>query len=226
MNHSSTGFKMYQSLVGAFVLLANAGLGDVAKAEAVVPFDKSWKEQGFFRFFTNDYALRGTQLDVLSDGTVSLLWRPVDEVVRNARSANWTWQVQEGVVPTDLTVKGNDDRNLSVYFVFVDPDRIEALKGRNARRILRENSARALVYVWGGVHQPGSILPSPYSPRLRTKVLRPVEPGLFSESVDLDGDYRAAFGSAPGALVGLAVSADSDDTNGRIVASIANLKLN
>ncbi|MBT8410612.1 MAG: DUF3047 domain-containing protein, partial [Octadecabacter sp.] len=32
-----------------------------------------------------------------------------------------------------------------------------------------------------------------------------------------------AFGGAPGALVGIAVSADSDDTNSAIRASVSNL---
>ena len=195
-------------------------------AEVAVPFDNSWREQGFLRLFTNDYSLRGSQLDVLSDGTVSLLWRPANEAMRSASSAEWVWRVREGVDPTDLTVKGNDDRNLSVYFVFVDSDRLEALQGRSARRVLSEDSARALIYVWGGEHEVGSMLPSPYSPRLRTKVLRSVGPGQFRESVDLESDYRAAFGEAPGVLVGLAVSADSDDTNGRIIASIGDLTLN
>ena len=194
-------------------------------AETFVEFDGSWKEQGFLRLFTNDYVQRGRQLDVISDGTVSLLWRPVDQSERDAVEARWAWRVQEGVPATDLTVKGSDDRNLSVYFVFVDEARADALAGGNARRILREKSARALIYVWGGAHEVGAILPSPYSPRLRTKVLRASGSGEHRESVDLARDFRAAFGEDPGVLVGLAVSADSDDTDGRIVASVANLVL-
>ncbi|MGR3512356.1 MAG: DUF3047 domain-containing protein, partial [Paracoccaceae bacterium] len=45
------------------------------------------------------------------------------------------------------------------------------------------------------------------------------------EQVDLASDHRTAFGIEPGALIGLAVSADSDDTKGRIVASISDLQL-
>jgi len=41
--------------------------------------------------------------------------------------------------------------------------------------------------------------------------------------VDLARDHRRAFGSAPARLVGLAVSADSDDTDSRVVARIAGL---
>lgn len=196
-----------------------------AVASETVAFDGSWTEQGFLRLFSNDYVQRGRQLDVISDGTVSLLWRLVDRSQRSAEAASWAWRVREGVSATDLTVKGGDDRNLSVYFVFVDPDRADALAGRSARRILREESARALIYVWGGAHEVGSILPSPYSPRLRTKVLRTADVGEFKENVNLLQDFRKAFGAEPGALIGIAVSADSDDTNSRIVAAIADLHL-
>lgn len=205
-----------------FAMLACQASPGLAQA---IPFDGGWKEQGFLRLFSNDYILRGRQLDVISDGTVSLLWRPVDQANRSAMSASWAWRVREGVVPTDLTVKGGDDRNLSVYFVFVDPDRAPALTGRNARRILREDSVRALIYVWGGAHEIGSVLPSPYSPRLRTKILRATDTGQFRERVDLKRDFQVAFGAEPGVLVGLAISADSDDTDGQIVASIADLML-
>lgn len=200
-------------------------LPTIALASEAVTFDGSWKEQGFLRLFSNDYIQRGRQLDVVSDGTVSLLWRTVGQSHRSAEIASWAWRVREGVAATDLTIKGGDDRNLSVYFVFVDPNRADALANGSARRILREDSARALIYVWGGRHEVGSILPSPYSPRLRTKVLRISDAGEHWETVDLARDFRAAFGENPGALVGLAISADSDDTEGKIVASIADLAL-
>ncbi|KAJ01726.1 DUF3047 domain-containing protein [Sulfitobacter mediterraneus] len=211
-----------KKLALAALVAAQPSLGITAE---VVPFDGSWKEQGFLRLFSNDYVQRGEQLDVVSDGTVSLLWRPLDRSQRSAQAASWAWRVQEGVTPTDLTVKGGDDRNLAVYFVFVDPDRAAALAGGSARRILRERSARALIYVWGGAHNRGAILSSPYSSQLCTKVLRVSGSGAHREDVNLAADYRSAFGRDLGALVGLAISADSDDTNGKIVASVSDLSL-
>ena len=89
-------------------------LGTSVKAEVAIPFDGSWKEQGFLSLSTNDYVLRGRRLDVSSNGTVSLLWRPVDDAHRAAGRARWVWQVTEGVPATDLTVRGEDDRNLAV----------------------------------------------------------------------------------------------------------------
>ena len=204
--------------------LALLGLAP-ASAMEVILFDGSWKEQGFFRPFSNEYAQRGRRLDVVSDGTVSLLWRPVGKASRSASSAGWSWSVSEGVSATDLTIKGGDDRSLALYFVFVDRDRAAALEGKSARRILSEESARALIYVWGGAHQIGEVFPSPYSPRLRLKVLRSAETGQYRERVDFLRDFRSAFRREPGVLIGVAVLADSDDTNGRIVASVSDLHL-
>ena len=49
--------------------------------------------------------------------------------------------------------------------------------------------------------------------------------GRFAERVDLVRDFQRAFGEAPGVLVGLAVTADSDDTDGEIRARISDLRI-
>ncbi len=209
------------SLFLSFILAVMASGAAIAQ----VPFDQSWREQGFLRLFTNDYSFRGTQLDVVSDGTVSLVWRPVDGALRASQRASWRWRVTEGVEPTDLTRKGGDDRNLALYFVYVDKATADEITGANARQLLGNPNTRAIIYVWSGEHEQGAMLPNPYHPGLRTKVLRTGPSGTFSERVDLSGDYRQAFGAEPGALVGLGVSADSDDTDGLVRASIADLRL-
>ena len=71
------------------------------------------------------------------------------------------------------------------------------------------------------------MLSSPYlGARGKTIVRRPSGTGSFRETVDLAGDYTRAFGGAAGALVGLAVSADSDDTNSTIRGEISGLSIN
>lgn len=199
-------------------------LAQPTAADAVL-FDDTWREQGFLSLWSNDYRTAGRQLDVFSDGTVSLLWRPVDLEDRGARKASWLWRVTQGVGPTDLDRKGGDDRNISIYFIFVDESSAASVTVRSARRLLRNPAAHALVYVWGGAHDRRSILESPYHPRLRTVIQRTGTLGVFSEQVDLQRDYRAAFGKEAGVLIGLAVSADSDDTDGQIRAAIADLSL-
>lgn len=207
------------------VLTIGLLLAPLAAAASPVAFDSEWKEQGFFRFFSNEYTLRGDSMGIVSDGTVSVIWRPLDDTQADASQASWRWQVTQGVAPTDLTQRGGDDRNIALYFVFVDEETAKTLNRSSARRLLRNDSTRALVYVWGGEHARGTIMGSPYSTALRTKILRGSETGTFNESVDLKDDFRRAFGEEPGVLVGLAVTADSDDTDGLIEAQIGGIDL-
>ena len=183
-------------------------------------FDGSWREQGFLRFSSNDYGQGGGTLSVTSDGTVSLLWKAVPETLREATKASWGWAVAEGVPATDLTVKGGDDRNLAVYFAWTDPATAANANPNRAARLLRNPNTRVLVYVWGDDDARGTLQASPYLAGLRTVILRQAGTGQHVENVDLAADYARAFGGAPGVLMGVGISADSDDTGTRIRASI------
>ncbi len=192
-----------------------------------VPFDDAWKVQRFSLFSGNDYGFDGTRLTVGSDGAVSITYRPLDMTDWMATTARWAWRVRDGVPATDLAKKGGDDRNLSLYFVYLPRDEAERLQGAGIAKLLRSDAARVLVYVWGGNAKRGAVLASPYlGARGKTLILRPAGTGAFDESVDLAGDYARVFGDAPGALVGVAVSADSDDTASRIDGDISALTLN
>ena len=207
--------------------LALSGAAALPLAAATVPFNDSWKVQRFSLFSGNDYGFNGSSLSVASDGTVSIAYRPLSQSAWGARKASWSWAVSEGVPPTDLTRKGGDDRNLALYFVFLPEGEAQALQGASITRLLGEDAIRALVYVWGGDHARGAVLPSPYlGARGKTVVLRGSGTGSHGESVDLAADYARAFGGMPGALVGIAVSGDSDDTNSRIDASVSGLAVN
>lgn len=187
-----------------------------------------WTEQRFSLFSSNDYRQAGDRLGVRSDGSVSLLWTRLPEAQWNADSASWRWSVDSSVPATALDRKGGDDRNLSLYFVFLPRDVAERYKDSNIRALLEAEEARVLMYVWGGTAARGAILPSPYlGARGKTVVLRGAGTGAHAERVDLKADLARAFDSgSDGVLVGLAVSADSDDTGGEISAGIAALTLN
>ncbi len=99
-------------------------------------FDRSWDEQGFLRLWSNDCDLAGRQLRVFSDVTVSRLYRSVPKSAWNSNMASWGWSVSKSVVATDLTRKGGDDRNLAIYFIFMDHVDAEKLSGKSVRRAL------------------------------------------------------------------------------------------
>jgi hypothetical protein len=187
-----------------------------------------WTEQRFSMFSSNTYQQAGNALGVTSRGTVSLLWTRLAPSERGSTGASWQWSVAQSVPPTALDRKGGDDRNLSLYFVFLPAQKVAEMENSSIRRLLEAEEARVLMYVWGGQAARGSVLPSPYlGARGKTVVLRQAGTGSFNERVDLQADLRRAFGAmADSQLVGVAVSADSDDTDSTIDATIAGLRLN
>ncbi|MCK8464348.1 DUF3047 domain-containing protein [Aliiroseovarius sp. S1339] len=208
------------------ILLA-ATLTAQAAAAGPVGFG-DWRQHWFARFADVDFTYSPKALDVQANGAVSITYKLLDQSDWDARAAQWQWSVDQTVPATDLRLKGGDDRNLALYFAFLPKAEAERVKGgRNLRRLLKNPNGRVLVYVWGGDHGRGAVLASPYlGARGKTVVLRPSGTGGHAERVDLAADYRRAFGTDPGALVALALSSDSDDTNTVARGQITDLVLN
>jgi hypothetical protein len=212
---------MRLALPFAFILVSA-----LAAQAGQVSFASGWQEQRLSLFSSNRYGF-GDRLTLESRGSVSIAWTRVARDNWGARGASWNWQVDQSVPPTDLGVKGGDDRNISLYFVFVPEALAPSLEGANIRALLGNSDVRIIQYAWGGNHAAGQVIPSPYGPPGQgvTIALRQAGTGAFDENVDLAADYARAFGGAPGALVGLAVSGDSDDTRSVIQASLGDLVL-
>lgn len=197
----------------------------VTASAGPVSFASGWSEQKLSVFSSNDYRF-GNQLSMVSDGSVSIAWTRLPRADWTATAASWSWAVEQSVPATSLAQKGGDDRNLALYFVFL-PDNVAAsMEGAGIRQLLGSPDVKTLIYTWGGNHSRGQLIQSPYLPGQGVTVaLRQAGTGSHSESVNLARDYANAFGGQPGALVGLAVSGDSDDTNSVIRAAISGMSL-
>jgi hypothetical protein len=170
-------------------------------------------------------ASAAAEIEVAADGAAGMLWRAMENPKLLEAKAQWSWLVEEGVGPTDLTQRGKDDRALAVYFVF--GDKSDGAKGPMA--LLSSSTVKALVYVFGGNRPRGSILPSPHMGRRgRFIILRPADAPRrqwLNENVDLVSDYVRAFGEQPPRLLALAISSDSEDTRGRNRARLSGLRI-
>lgn len=68
------------------------------------------------------------------------------------------------------------------------------------------------------------MLDSPYlGERGKTIVVEGTGTGQSDVSIDFDADLDRAFGERPSQLLGIAVSADSDDTESMIDATVSDL---
>lgn len=190
----------------------------------LISFGDSWSEQRLQLFSSNDYLFNGGSLNIVSEGTVSLAWTRTGSDDWDARAASWNWAVDQSVPATDLRLKGGDDRNISIYFVFLPEADAVNMGDANIRQLKGNPNVRILQYIWGGNHARGDVQQSPYAPGQGANViLRQAGTGTNTENVNFAPDFAKAFGSTPGALVGIAVSADSDDTDSTIRASVSNL---
>ena len=98
----------------------------VSVAAGPVNFSNGWKEQRLSLFSSNDYTF-GQNLGLVSNGSVSIAWSRVDRADWDVAGASWGWTVEQSVPATDLSRKGGDDRNISLYFVFVPENLAPAL---------------------------------------------------------------------------------------------------
>ena len=214
--------KACSILGAATLLLMTAQSGKLAAQDFAF---SGWTHQKFSLLGGNSWRQSGQELAVDSNGSVSLLWRAVPEASWQASNASWTWSVETGVPPTDLSQKGGDDRNLSFYVIFAPQEVAEATEGMGIRRLLENPDIRVLMYVWGGAHDRGEVVPSPYlGARGKSIVLRPAGTGQHGETVDLRADLKRVHGQTDLALIGVAISSDSDDTKTQIRARMSNLR--
>jgi hypothetical protein len=84
------------------------------------------------------------------------------------------------------------------------------------------------MYVWCNKRPPGTVISSPRTDRIRTLVVESGPAKLnrwLDYERDIDADYRRAFGEAPGALVGIGLMTDSDNTRSEVQAWYGPLQL-
>ena len=133
---------------------------------------------------------------------------------------NWRWKVNRFIERTDVTAKSGDDYAVRLYVSF-DYD-LNRLPAREKTRINLFYMIKgfypplaSLNYIWAGRAAIGSIVPSPYTDRVRMVVLKNqlsrAEYWHVEERNILE-DYRKAFGDEPGDVISIAVMTDTDNT--------------
>lgn len=223
--------EMKLRIVSTIVLAGGLALAAPAQALGPIQFGPSLSAAGWQAFpYRNikqvTFTAEGADtLRLQSDQAASLIWRPLSSDFADGDVAQWRWKVDKAVPPTDLSDRGSDDRSIAVYFLFAD----DASAAENPPGSLRSAMmrGRALVYVWGGESAAGSVIRSPSMfGRGQLLVQRPATSptgAWISETVNLRDDFRRVFGREPGPLMGVGVSADSDNTGTVAEATLSDL---
>jgi Protein of unknown function (DUF3047) len=138
----------------------------------------------------------------------------------------FSWKVPALIATADLMQPDSSDSPVRLVLAF-EGDRAKfsaknAMVSELALALTGEPLPYAtLMYVWGTHHLPESIIPSHRTDRIRKLVVESGAEHLgrwLDYERDIKADFEKAFGEAPGALVGIGIMTDTDNTRGRAQA--------
>jgi len=148
----------------------------------------------------------------------------------------WQWRLDEPNLAVDLHQRQGDDIALKVCTLWDMPiDKVPFLE-RQLLRVARSRAgeplpAATVCYVWDPFLPVGTALDSPFTRRLRYIVLRSGTERLHQwmpERRDITADFLKLFGAETNEvppLVGVAIGADADNTQGHSVGHVADMVL-
>lgn len=145
----------------------------------------------------------------------------------------FSWKVAQLIAGADLTSPDADDSPVRVVLMF-DGDRSrfsarDAMLSDLMRAITGEAMPYAtLMYVWGNRRPAGSVIVNARTSRVRGLVLESGAHRLnrwLDYDRDVRADYERVFGEEPGALIGLAIMTDTDNTRATARAWYGLLRL-
>lgn len=152
------------------------------------------------------------------------------------RFLSWRWRVDVPNERANLRVRGGDDSAAKVCVMFDLPLQALPFLDRQVVQLARLRSTEMLptatvCYVWDAQFPPGTVLDNPYTRRVRLIVVRGQGTPLATwrqERRDVHADFLRLFGdeaSEVPAIVGVGIAADADNTQGRSLAYVADLRL-
>jgi hypothetical protein len=146
---------------------------------------------------------------------------------------HFSWNVPGLIDRADMAVRELDDSPVRVVLVF-DGDR----SGFSLKNTMLSELSLAmtgeplpyatLMYVWCNTRPVDSVIVNPRTDRIRKIVAESGSHGLgrwLDYTRDVRGDFERAFGEPPGALLGVGIMTDSDNTRSNALAWYGGVEL-
>ena len=155
-----------------------------------------------------------------ADSSASLLRQKFQVPASQLGQVRFSWKVPALIANADMSLRDADDSPVRLLLVF-DGDRSrfsmkDAMLSELAQTLTGEPMPYAtLMYVWCNTRAPGSVIINPRTDRIRKLVLES-GPAHLNQWRDYERhiatDFEAAFGEPPGALLGIGIMTDTDNT--------------
>jgi len=208
--------------------------------------DTGWQEIEFddkqpnhFSLVLGDNALSPSlseqHIKLVSNNSVSVAYYPFKSQPVHLDATpylNFSWQYSGDKMDTDISKKGGDDRQLSVYIAFAYQPKQASFKERLSRPLIegihgKDTPGRVISYLWAGQPQANQWIENPYTGKAGfMKIISDLsapQKQWIDHKVNVRQDFEQLFGFAPGKLLYIAISADTDDTRSQLTAEVKNI---
>jgi hypothetical protein len=175
------------------------------------------KKQGVYKYARRD---NRDALAVTSSSSASMVRRKVRIEPSDLGAVRFSWNVPQLIADADLAQRDTEDSPVRIILAFEgDRSRFspkDTMLSELARAVTGEELPYAtLMYVWCNQRPAGSVIVSSRTDRIRKLVLESGAGRLntwLDYERDIRADYRKVFGEEPGALVGIGIMTDTDNT--------------
>ena len=209
----------------------------VASPLGVAPPFKRWQHYPLPGKASTEYAvvkLDGRDVVLASaDASASMLRQPVRVEPAHLGMIGFSWMVPQLIEQADIAVRQTDDSPVRIVLAF-EGDRSKfsmknAMLSELSLTITGEPLPYAtLMYVWSNTHPTNTVITNPRTDRIRKIIVESGEKRLnswLSYDRNIRADFERAFGEPPGALVGIGIMTDTDNTQTKARAWYGPLNL-
>jgi hypothetical protein len=168
-----------------------------------------------------------------SESSASMLRHALRIEAADLGRVRFSWKVPALIADADMGLRDKSDSPVRVVLAF-DGDRSKfslknALLAELTRTLMGEEMPYAtLMYVWCNHRPAGTVIANARTDRVQKMVVE-TGSGRLNQWLDYERDIRAdfqkAFGEAPGALIGIGIMTDSDNTHSKAQAWYGPLHL-
>jgi hypothetical protein len=161
-----------------------------------------------------------------SDASASGLIREIKINPKEYPIVQWRWKVNNILKKGDVHRKEGDDYPARIYITFeYDASKVsffEKVKYETSKLLYGQYPPLgAINYIWESKAPRGTIVPNPYTDRVKMIVVESGEEKLHQwvgEERNLFEDYKKAFGEEPPMISGVAIMTDTDNTGESAIA--------
>jgi hypothetical protein len=174
-----------------------------------------------------------TVIKAISNASASGLIRKISIDPQKYPIIRWRWKVSNIYQHGDVTKKSGDDYPARIYIAFeYSAEKVglwEKAKFAALKLLYGEYPPiGAINYIWESKAPKGTIIPNPYTDRVRMIVVESGGENLNvwrQEERNIYEDYINAFGQPPSMISGIAIMTDSDNTGESAVSFYGDIIL-